>query len=245
MRGSRSACRGDLVAPGEVHVWLIGLDAQLGGAATILCPAELARASRYLAPRDAVRFAAGRAWLRLILGRYTCAEPGRLRFDASAGGRLVLAGEHADRVHFSLSRSGERGLIAISGSPVGADIEQVRARAGLGDLITARFGAAEARCIAAGCAGSPLRSFYRHWTAKEAYLKATGRGLAGLRTAALTCGAHPAIEVSGHTANWTVTLLDSVPDCAAAIVSGGPAGAALVVLHDRESKRAAGETEFT
>jgi 4'-phosphopantetheinyl transferase len=215
------ACRGDLVAPGDVHVWLIDLDAPPAGLGTILGPAERARASSYLAPRDAARFASGRGWLRVLLGRCTGAEPGRLQFDASAGGRLVLAGEHADRVHFSLSRSDERGLIAISGSPVGADIEQVRARAGLGDLITARFGAAEAGCIAAGCAGSPLSSFYRHWTAKEAYLKATGRGLAGLRATALTCGANPAIEVGGHAATWTVSLLDSVPDFAAAIVSAG------------------------
>jgi 4'-phosphopantetheinyl transferase len=222
MRGSRGAFRRDRVAPGEVHAWLIDLDTLPDGVGAALGPAEFARASSYLSPPAGARFAAGRAWLRVILGRYLGADPGRLLFEKSSGGRPVLAGEHAGLIHFSLSRSADRGLVAVSRSPAGADVEVISARAGLADLMAARFGAAEARCIAGGCGGSPLRGFYRHWTAKEAYLKATGRGLPGLRTTELTCGARPAIRVGGHAASLTLSLLDTPPDCAAAIVGGGP-----------------------
>jgi 4'-phosphopantetheinyl transferase len=110
----------------------------------------------------------------------------------------------------------------VSCSSVGADMELVHARSGLADLVTDIFSAAEARCIAGGCGGSLLRSFYRHWTAKEAYLKATGRGLAGLRTTELACGARPAIRDRGHSANWTLSLLDTGSDGAAAMVGAGP-----------------------
>jgi len=212
----------DQVALGEVHAWLIDLDTPPDAADQALGAAELARATSYLAPQDGARFAASRAWLRVILGRYLGAEPDRLQFAASPGGRPVLAGEHADPIHFSLSRSADRAVVAVSRSPVGADVELVSARAGLTDLISSRFAAAEARCIADGCGGSALRGFYRHWTAKEAYLKATGCGLAGLRTTELSCGACPAIRVGGHATSWTLSLLDVAPDCAAAIVGSGP-----------------------
>jgi 4'-phosphopantetheinyl transferase len=187
-----------------------------------LGPAELARSSSYLSPRDGARFAASRAWLRVVLSRYLGAEPGLLHFATSSGGRPALAGEHAGLVQFSLSRSADRALVAVSRSPLGADIELVGPRVGLADLIACRFGEAEARCIAGGCGGSPLRGFYRHWTVKEAYLKATGRGLPGLRGTELICGARPAILASGRRVSWTLSVLDVAPDCAAAVVGCGP-----------------------
>jgi 4'-phosphopantetheinyl transferase len=223
MRTGRGGQRAELHSPGEVHAWLIDLDAPVG-AARLLDRAESDRATCYLRPRDGARFAASRAWLRMIMGRYLDANPACLRFVTDAAGRPTLAGDHADLLHFSLSRSADRALVAVSNSPVGADIEVVSARAGLADLVAGRFGPAEARCIAGGCGGSPLRGFYRHWTAKEAYLKATGAGLAGLRATELTCGARPAVSFGGKLAvGWTISLVKAAPDCAAAIVGGGPA----------------------
>jgi 4'-phosphopantetheinyl transferase len=222
MRASRRADDPQRVAPREVHVWLVDLDCPPDGAADTIGPADAARAAGYVSPRDGARFAAGRAWLRVILGRYLDLDPGGLEFETAQGGRPRLAGKNAPTIHFSLSRSTDRGLVAVSCSPVGADIELTRARAGLADLVASGFGAAEARCIAQGCGGSPVRGFYRHWTAKEAYLKATGRGLADLRTTELSCGPRPVMRVGGERATWTVSLLDAGPDYAAAIVGRGP-----------------------
>lgn len=222
MRASRRADERHRVEPGEVHVWLMDLDRLPAGAARTIGPPDAVCARGYLSPRDGARFAAGRAWLRVILGCYLDLDPSGLQFETSSGGRPGLVAKNAATIHFSLSRSANRGVVAVSGSPVGADIELLRARAGLADLVASRFGAAEARCIAQGCGGSPLRGFYRHWTAKEAYLKSTGRGLAGLRTTELSCGARLAMKADGHLATSTVSLLDAGPDCAAAIVGGGP-----------------------
>lgn len=222
MRASRSSCGPDRVTNGELHIWTIDLDAPPASGRTALRRAEFERASSYLWPRAGARFAVGRAWLRAILSCYLGDEPDRLEFGTDSTGRPVLVGEHAGLIHFSLSRSGDRALAAVSDSPVGADIELVRDRTGLADLIAARFSPAEARCIAAGCGGSPLRGFYRHWTAKEAYLKATGRGLAGLRTTELACGVRPVVRAGGHGADWTLSLLDLAPDFATAIVGAGP-----------------------
>jgi 4'-phosphopantetheinyl transferase len=210
------------LADGEVHAWLADLDRPADVSSNVLCPAELARSNSYLSPRDGARFAASRAWLRVVLSRYVGAEPARLHFAARSGGQPALVGDHAGVLHFSLSRSADRALVAVSRSPLGADIELVSARVGLADLIACRFGAAEAHCIAGGCGGSPLHGFYRHWTAKEAFLKATGRGLAGLRETELTCGARPAIKVGGHHVNSTLSVLDVMPAYSAAVVGYGP-----------------------
>jgi 4'-phosphopantetheinyl transferase len=229
LRAGLTGLRGGLTRLDEVDAWLIDLDAPVDpAAASLLTCSPLARTERdrattYLRPRDSARFAASRAWLRLLLGRYLDTEPADLSFMTGPDRRPVLAGDHAGSLHFSLSRSAGLALIAVSRSPVGADIELVSARAGLADLIGDRFGAAEAGCIARGCGGSPLHGFYRHWTAKEAYLKATGRGLAGLRGTELVCGVRPLIQYDGRLAtNWTLSLPELAVGCAAAVIGDGP-----------------------
>jgi 4'-phosphopantetheinyl transferase len=166
--------------------------------------AESARAASFTRSQDGARFAASHAALRLALARHLNREPDDLEFRVGAHGEPRLA---ADEVRFSLARSGGLALIAVSHGPVGADLELVAARPGLADLASARFAAREAAGIAAGCCGSPTRSFYRHWTAKEAYLKAIGLGLAGLRDTELVCGARPAIWFAGEPAgDWPLSV---------------------------------------
>ena len=228
LRAGLTGLRGGLTRLDEVDAWLIDLDAPVDpAAASRLTCSPLARTERdraitYLRPRDSARFAASRAWLRLLLGRYLDTEPADLSFMTGPDRRPVLAGDHAGSLHFSLSRSAGLALIAVSRSPVGADLELLSARAGLADLIGGRFAPAEAACIASGCGGSLLRGFYRHWTAKEAYLKATGAGLAGLRGTELVCGVRPVIRCDSRLAtDWVLSLPELPAGHAAAIVGGG------------------------
>jgi len=211
------------IGPAEVHAWVVDLRQPAAGSGRLLDAAERERAGSYARPQDGARFAASRAGLRLILGSYLDADPASLRLLAGPGGRLVLAGDHAGQLQFSLSRSTDLAMVAVSHGPVGADIERVTERRGLADLIATRFAPDEARCIESGCGGSALRGFYRHWTAKEAYLKATGRGLSGLRDARLDCGPSPVIRSGGRAAaGWTLWLTEVPPAHAAAIVASQP-----------------------
>lgn len=207
------------IGPGDVHAWLVDLDSWPPDR-MVLAADERDRSARYLRPQDGARFAASRAAVRVILSGYLGCAPGRLRIADDGGGQPRLAG-HCLR--FSLSRSGGVALLAVSADPVGADLEFVRPRAGLADLVTARFTAAEAACVAAGCAGSPTRSFYRHWVAKEAYLKATARGLADLRDTELICGPKPVIRFQGTPEpGWNVSVAEASPGYLAAIVAVRP-----------------------
>ena len=207
------------IGPGDVHAWLVDLDGWPAGL-KVLAAGERDRSASYLRPEDGARFAASRAAVRMILAGYLGCEPERLRFVTGRRGQPRPAGHS---LQFSLSRSGGIGLVAVSPDPVGADLELLRPRAGLADLIAARFAAAESACVAAGCAGSPARSFYRHWVAKEAYLKATGRGLAALRDTQLACGPAPVIRFRGAPEPaWTVSMPETLPRCVAAIVAARP-----------------------
>lgn len=209
------------IGPKDVHAWLVDLDTW-PASRMVLAAGERDRSASYLRPRDGARFAASRAAVRVILSGYLGCEPRRLSFADNGRGRPLLAAA-SNSLQFSLSRSGEIALLAVSPDPVGADLEHVRPRPGLADLVTARFAAAEAACVAAGCAGSSTRSFYRHWVAKEAYVKATGRGLAVLRDAELECGPAPVIRFRGKPEPcWKVSLTEAVPGYLAAVVAARP-----------------------
>lgn len=204
------------IGPGEVDAWLVDLGGWPAGR-MVLAASERDRAASYLRRQDGTRFAASRAAVRVILAGYLGCEPVRLRFVASGRGQPRLAGHS---LQFSLSRSGGVALLAVAPDPVGADLELVRPRAGLADLVAARFAAPEAACVAAGCAGSPGRGFYRHWVAKEAYLKATGRGLAALRDTELVCCQTPVIRYQGTPEpGWRVSVTEASPGYVAAIVA--------------------------
>ena len=150
--------------------------------------------------------------------------------DARSGDQATDDGfELVPGVEFSLSRTEGVALIAVSAAAVGADIERVTPRTGLADLVAARFPAREAACLADGCSlpaglGDPaLRGFYRHWTAREAYLKAIGCGLAGLRRIEVTCRPRPEVRFGGALADGWQLSFPAVPAAyAAAIVARHP-----------------------
>jgi 4'-phosphopantetheinyl transferase len=207
------------ISPGDVHAWLVELDGWPAGR-MVLAAGERDRAVSYLRPLDGARFAASRAAVRVILAGYLGCEPERLWLGPGSRCHPSLGGHG---LQFSLSRSGGSALLAVAPDAVGADLELVQPRAGLPDLVAARFGAVEAACLAEGCAGSPTRGFYRHWVAKEAYLKVTGRGLAHLRDTELACDPAPIIRFRGTPEpGWKVAITETSPGCVAAIVAARP-----------------------
>lgn len=73
-------------------------------------------------------------------------------------------------LHFSISHSGDRSLIAISDKPVGVDIEIFRDK--LRKSVIELFSAREQAEIACE------RDFLIHWTSREAYVKLYGLTIA-------------------------------------------------------------------
>lgn len=114
-----------------------------------------------------------RALLRLSLARHLSVGAESLTFKAGACGKPWLPLH--PKCHFNLSHSGDFVAVAIGSEPVGIDIEHLRDNLPVASLATHAFQPQETAAIKAAPDGQLL--FYHFWTAKEAVMKCTGRGM--------------------------------------------------------------------
>ena len=166
------------LAEDEVHLWRTATDrpCDLQVLRQILSPDEQAKADRYRFERDHRRAMVRRAALRQILSEYVGVSPAELIFKYGPQGKPALGGPFCDAgCEFNLSFSGELALCAIARQPVGVDLEHERAVRNAELVAKHFFTAGEISLQSAAADGN--RVFLRHWTRKEALIKATGSGL--------------------------------------------------------------------
>jgi 4'-phosphopantetheinyl transferase len=169
--------------PGAVHVWYRlteGLDEHdLVAALAVLSPLERARCERFALERDRRDFAAAHALLRSALSLYGDARPAEWTFDTTESGKPLLAGSGA-RLQFNIAHT--NGLVACAAAidvNVGVDVESLDAGRVPNDVVSRCFSAREIADLDVRNGIDRLERFTELWTLKEAYLKATGDGLAG------------------------------------------------------------------
>lgn len=101
--------------------------------------------------------------------------PEKIAFTYNANGKPSLT--LFPNVHFNFSHSGSRVLCAVSDLPVGCDVERIRpASPSLADRF---FTPIEQEQIAK--ASDRQKMFFRLWTLKESFIKATGQSLPHLK----------------------------------------------------------------
>lgn len=170
------------IGPGEVHAWHVRLDAVEAGLpdlARLLGEDERARAARYRFEKDRAEYTLTRGILRRLLESYGVAAAGEVRFAYGPRGKPELAAGHGpDPIRFNVSHSHGAAVVALTRvRPVGVDVERVRDTKDADGLV-ARFFAEEERAEYRSLPpGDRLRAFFRGWTRKEAFIKATGEGL--------------------------------------------------------------------
>ncbi|MBN3958703.1 4'-phosphopantetheinyl transferase HetI [Nostoc sp. NMS8] len=169
----------------EIHVWRIDLnqpESQLQNLAATLSSDEMARAERFYFPKHRQHFIAGRGILRTILGRYLDIKPSQVQFNYQQRGKPVLADTFADSgLAFNLSHSQGLGLCAVNCTrPIGVDLEYIRPMSDLEALAKRFFLPREYEMLRSLSPDQQQEIFFRYWTCKEAYLKATGDGLSQL-----------------------------------------------------------------
>jgi 4'-phosphopantetheinyl transferase len=167
----------------EIHVWvasLEGLSAALPSLSESLSAAENGRAHRFQFDRDRDRFIVRRGLLRTILARYVNIDPAQIPLTSGPRGKPALAGPvGGNPVHFNVSHSDGLALFAIAcKSSIGVDVERVRPIPDTDRIAAQFFSARENDELASVPAGRKLEAFFSGWTRKEAYLKATGEGIA-------------------------------------------------------------------
>ncbi|GET42134.1 4'-phosphopantetheinyl transferase family protein [Microseira wollei] len=218
----------NLVLSQDVHIWRAELDqpewCQTQLAAT-LSTDEQARAQRFHFDVHRQRFIVGRGILRNILGRYLGKEPGELEFCYSDRGKPSLAGSNSS-VCFNLSHSQSLALYAIARRPIGIDLEFIRPLDDALKLAQRFFSPREYAFIAALPPDQKQKAFFQLWTCKEAYLKATGEGLAGLGQVEVSLTPGGAARLIAHNKSqeqnsWFLQPLTPDPNYAAAVAVEG------------------------
>ncbi len=167
------------VAPNCVDIWTVPLQADrqiIEHLRTLLAPDERERALRFHAEKHQHSFVAGRGLLRTILSRYVPARPESLAFHYGIKGKPYLQ-DHSG-LHFNLAHSGDRAVYAVASDDLGVDIELIKPVRDSQKISKRFFSQREADELSALGPDQQIAGFFACWTRKEAYIKATGEGLA-------------------------------------------------------------------
>ena len=217
------------IQKGETHVWRVALDQPDARVATLfalLSEDERRRAFRFHFDRDRRRFTVARGALRSILGSYLATPPERLRFGYSEHGKPFLRQPQPLLLdlRFNVSHSDELALVAVTvATEVGVDVEKIRPDfAGL-EIAERFFSPAEVRALRSLPIHLRSRAFFNCWTRKEAFVKATGRGLSFPLKAfdvTLAPGESPRLlrVENDDPARWSIFEVSPAPDFVGALV---------------------------
>jgi 4'-phosphopantetheinyl transferase len=207
----------------DVHVWRVELERsqlQLQELAETLSSDEQVRAERFYFEQHRQHFIAGRGMLRTILGRYLGVEPQTLRFDYEARGKPILGDKFATSgLSFNLSHSQGLALYGVCRRAIGVDLECIRENTDVEALAKRFFTEREYEVVRSLPPNQQQQVFFRYWTCKEAYLKATGAGLSQLEQVEILLT--PTQPASLQSEEWSLTELIPANNYLAAVAVAG------------------------
>lgn len=167
---------------GVVHLWMLSLDRpsqERDYFFSLLSEDERIRANKFYFETARSQFIVGRGLLRTLLGEYLHIDPARVEFDYEAHGKPMLKKNQFDQlIQFNVSHSEQWGIAAVClNCRIGVDIEWHRPLADMDDLARQFFTKRESALLESLSGKKKRELFYRLWTCKESYLKASGEGL--------------------------------------------------------------------
>jgi 4'-phosphopantetheinyl transferase len=196
---------------GQLQLRLASLDlpeSEVARLRSLLTGKELARGNRLLDIKRREKFFAGRGLLREALAGYLGEEPALVELLAGEfgkpqlpeqqegcphpdplpegeGGKLAESGEGVrPPLFFNLAHAGSCLLLAFcAGRELGVDLEEVRQDLDFAPMARRYFSQREQEELFSLDPSRQLPAFYRCWTRKEAYMKATGTGFSQPSTA--------------------------------------------------------------
>jgi len=169
----------------ELHVWLlqperVADEAVLAAYAASLSAAERVRQQRFHIERDRQLYLLSHGMLRSVLSRYVDVAPSQWEFHSGAFGRPVISAPNGlPPLCFNISHT--PGLVAcVIGldSDCGVDVERLHAPRNPQAIARKMFATGEQADLGKRTGSDYLERFFRYWTLREAYCKATGLGIA-------------------------------------------------------------------
>jgi 4'-phosphopantetheinyl transferase len=171
------------LGPTDLHVWQANIEitsTQAQAIYPLLSPTEKDRAENFKFDTHRLKFIAARANLRKILSYYLLMRPESICFTENQYGKPMLdSTQHPSGIFFNLSHAHKIALYAISPvENIGIDIEFMDRKVDFDGIATRFFSKKESQHIQSITAiEKKTRDFFKIWTAKEAFIKAVGRGL--------------------------------------------------------------------
>ena len=212
----------------SVHVWRVYLPGErprLTFFMKTLSSDEQARAARFLRTEDRVSFSIGRGILRCVLSKYLGSAPENIRFDYTSFGKPRLRiNPEEPLLNFNVSHSNRWAVFAIGKNrKIGIDVEHIRADLDVLGISRRFFSPQEADLIGSAPKDKRQRLFYKIWVRKEAYAKATGKGLSmPLSRFAVPLGSHTPVILDNDKDLWLFHSISIDPDYASALVTTPP-----------------------
>ncbi len=231
-----------LLGADEVHVWLASLETggeRLRALEDVLSVEEKERACRFRFEKDRRSFIATRGILKVLLGGYLNIAAGEVSLVNGPFGKPELSAKGRSKpVCFNVSHSRGLALLAFAlDCDVGVDIEFRRPDIGVDHIAGRFFSPGERLSLESLSPEMKERGFFACWARKEAFLKASGRGLSfGIdRVEVSTDPELPAslLSVRGNredVTQWSLRDLPVAPDYAAAIAAKRDHGCNLILL---------------
>lgn len=169
-------------APGEAHLWLVGVpppEASLDPLLARLSDAERGRAAAKRIEVKRREYVTGQAALRTLLARALAVDPLAVGYRRGVKGKPYLAPPHdGSGLLFNITHSGALVLVALArGTEVGVDVEWQNLRTDPTRVARRAFCAAERVALEAPAPDTRRARFFQLWTCKEALVKCTGLGI--------------------------------------------------------------------
>ena len=162
-----------------LEVWKIPLaisEQRLSALFELLSAKERIAAERFRFEWHRRRYIVAHGGVRVILGRYINTQPHLIEFKENMFGKPYVSGTS---IHFNLSHSEELAVLAVSGQfEVGIDIEHLKPEVDTLGIAERFFHPGEYQQLLEARPEERKLLFYYCWTAKEAFLKAKGVGIA-------------------------------------------------------------------
>ncbi|WP_107670767.1 4'-phosphopantetheinyl transferase superfamily protein [Cyanothece sp. BG0011] len=167
-----------------VHIWKTNLEQSsihVQNSFNLLNEEEKIKAQRFRFEKHQQRYTLARSSLRKILSFYLGISPQDIKFQYNEYGKPELLDKiNTINLQFNVSHSENIAIYGITCDYlIGVDIEYIRPMSEAENLARRFFSQAEFEQISLLSSQEKEREFFKLWTAKEAYLKAIGKGISG------------------------------------------------------------------
>ncbi|PCI22740.1 MAG: 4-phosphopantetheinyl transferase [Piscirickettsiaceae bacterium] len=199
------------IKPQDAHIWQLDLNWSADSHTTLLSDAELKKINAFIKPEHRQRALSMRIQLRLLLSCYLRQAAETICFETGRFGKPQLVN---GAVSFNVSHSHSLGVVAIGdNNNIGVDIEQWRTVENREGIVRRHFSAIEKKAWNNLDDCDKEAFFFSIWTCKEAFIKATGRGLGmGLSNSSFNIASSPKLLDCpleyGQPSGWTCVALD-------------------------------------